>query len=290
MQREACWTRRGAGGSGVRPGQRLPRRRLPPPLLAQRRPPAPHPRPDRQRDQGARRPLDPPLPPGDLRPRQDRRLHLRGPPAPRADPAPRRRVAAGPQGHRRDRGLRRLTPARLLHPPRRDPRGGGAGRLRPRPPGRDPRHPRGRRRPTSRARRCASAGAPRPRRSASTARRSSAASTRARPEPGAAEPARSLPRAARPCGHGGALPLRPPRRDPGRRRARFPTERRAPRSSSIADAFLASEAVIRIAESAKGPRYTTRRIWELEREALAAAERMRSAGTAPGRRADRGHG
>ena len=44
--------RGGERAAGVRPGQRLPRRRLPPPLLARRRPPAPHPRPDRQRDQG----------------------------------------------------------------------------------------------------------------------------------------------------------------------------------------------------------------------------------------------
>jgi hypothetical protein len=43
----------------------------------------------------------------------------------------------------------------------------------------------------------------------------------------------------------------------------------------MADAYLASESVIQIAESAKGPRFTTRRIWELEREALAAVERMR---------------
>ena len=42
----------------------------------------------------------------------------------------------------------------------------------------------------------------------------------------------------------------------------------------LADEFLASEAVIQIADTAKGPRYTTRRIWELEREALAAVERM----------------
>ncbi len=48
-----------------------------------------------------------------------------------------------------------------------------------------------------------------------------------------------------------------------------------------ADAYLASEAVIQIAESAKGPRYTTRRIWELEREALAAIERMRAQGLPP---------
>ena len=42
----------------------------------------------------------------------------------------------------------------------------------------------------------------------------------------------------------------------------------------LADEFLAAESVIQIAETAKGPRYTTRRIWELEREALAAIERM----------------
>ena len=49
----------------------------------------------------------------------------------------------------------------------------------------------------------------------------------------------------------------------------------------IADAFLASEAVIKIAETAKGERFTTRRIWELERTALATAERMRSEGPSP---------
>jgi conjugative relaxase-like TrwC/TraI family protein len=42
----------------------------------------------------------------------------------------------------------------------------------------------------------------------------------------------------------------------------------------MADEFLAADSVIQVAESAKGPRYTTRRIWELEREALAAVERM----------------
>jgi len=42
----------------------------------------------------------------------------------------------------------------------------------------------------------------------------------------------------------------------------------------LADAFLASEDVMQIGESRKGPRYTTRHIWELEREALAAVERM----------------
>jgi conjugative relaxase-like TrwC/TraI family protein len=49
----------------------------------------------------------------------------------------------------------------------------------------------------------------------------------------------------------------------------------------LADAFLVSDAVIQIAEGAKGPRYTTRHIWELEREALAAAERMRAQGPDP---------
>jgi conjugative relaxase-like TrwC/TraI family protein len=49
----------------------------------------------------------------------------------------------------------------------------------------------------------------------------------------------------------------------------------------LADAFLTSDSVIQIAEGAKGPRYTTRRIWELEREALAAAERMRAQGPDP---------
>jgi conjugative relaxase-like TrwC/TraI family protein len=47
----------------------------------------------------------------------------------------------------------------------------------------------------------------------------------------------------------------------------------------MADAFLASDSVIQIAESRKGPRYTTQRIWNLEREALAAAERMKAQGS-----------
>jgi conjugative relaxase-like TrwC/TraI family protein len=47
----------------------------------------------------------------------------------------------------------------------------------------------------------------------------------------------------------------------------------------LADAFLASETVIPIGQNAKGERFTTRRIWELEREALAAAERLRSEGS-----------
>ena len=54
-----------------------------------------------------------------------------------------------------------------------------------------------------------------------------------------------------------------------------------PEVERMADAFLASEAVIQISQSRKGPRYTTRRIWELEREALAALERMRAHGPLP---------
>ena len=49
----------------------------------------------------------------------------------------------------------------------------------------------------------------------------------------------------------------------------------------LADAFLASDSVIQVAEGAKGLRFTTRRIWELERESLAAAERMRAQGPGP---------
>jgi AAA domain/TrwC relaxase len=46
----------------------------------------------------------------------------------------------------------------------------------------------------------------------------------------------------------------------------------------LADEFLASEDVIQIGASRNGPRYTTQRIWELEREALAAVERMKAEG------------
>ena len=44
-----------------------------------------------------------------------------------------------------------------------------------------------------------------------------------------------------------------------------------------ADAFLRSDSVIRIAESPRGPRFTTRRIWELERSALAGAAELAEA-------------
>lgn len=43
---------------------------------------------------------------------------------------------------------------------------------------------------------------------------------------------------------------------------------------SAADAFLASESVVTVAETAKGTRYTTKRIWELEQQALESVERM----------------
>ncbi len=43
---------------------------------------------------------------------------------------------------------------------------------------------------------------------------------------------------------------------------------------AAADAFLTSESVVTISETAKGTRYTTKRIWELERQALETAERM----------------
>jgi ATP-dependent exoDNAse (exonuclease V) alpha subunit len=47
-----------------------------------------------------------------------------------------------------------------------------------------------------------------------------------------------------------------------------------PEVEKVADAFLASDSVVTVSETAKATRYTTQRIWELEREALKAAERM----------------
>ncbi len=43
-----------------------------------------------------------------------------------------------------------------------------------------------------------------------------------------------------------------------------------------ADAFLASEEVVTLGASAKGERFTTREVWEIERAALAKVEKMRS--------------
>jgi conjugative relaxase-like TrwC/TraI family protein len=43
----------------------------------------------------------------------------------------------------------------------------------------------------------------------------------------------------------------------------------------MADEFLASDQVLRVSESPRGERFTTQRIWGLERDALAIAERMR---------------
>ena len=45
----------------------------------------------------------------------------------------------------------------------------------------------------------------------------------------------------------------------------------------LADAFLASESVIEIAETPRGPRFTTERIWRLEQRALAVAEQLHGA-------------
>lgn len=49
----------------------------------------------------------------------------------------------------------------------------------------------------------------------------------------------------------------------------------------LADAFLNSEEVIQIGASRNGPRYTTQRIWELERQALEAIEKMKAEGPTP---------
>ncbi len=58
----------------------------------------------------------------------------------------------------------------------------------------------------------------------------------------------------------------------------LPHGARAAEVEQLADAFLASEQVIEIARGPRGATYTTQRIWELERKALAAAERMSGAG------------
>jgi len=49
-----------------------------------------------------------------------------------------------------------------------------------------------------------------------------------------------------------------------------------PEVVELADAYLATPGVIRIAETPRGERYTTRAIWELEQKALASAEAMAS--------------
>lgn len=49
----------------------------------------------------------------------------------------------------------------------------------------------------------------------------------------------------------------------------------------VADAFLASEQVVALGTGPKDERFTTRRIWELEREALASVARMRAEGPRP---------
>ena len=49
----------------------------------------------------------------------------------------------------------------------------------------------------------------------------------------------------------------------------------------VADEFLASEHALQIASGPKGARFTTRRVWEIEQRALDTAQRMRSEGTWP---------
>ena len=48
----------------------------------------------------------------------------------------------------------------------------------------------------------------------------------------------------------------------------------APEVENVADAFLASDSVVTVSESAKGERFTTQRIWQLERQALDSAQLM----------------
>ena len=48
---------------------------------------------------------------------------------------------------------------------------------------------------------------------------------------------------------------------------------------AVTDSFLAHSDVLAIGQSAKGERFTTRRIWELEKRALATAEGMAGQGT-----------
>ena len=50
----------------------------------------------------------------------------------------------------------------------------------------------------------------------------------------------------------------------------------APEVERAADAFLASEEVVTLGASAKGERFTTREVWEIERAALAKVEKMQS--------------
>ncbi|HEY2053951.1 MAG TPA: MobF family relaxase, partial [Solirubrobacterales bacterium] len=46
----------------------------------------------------------------------------------------------------------------------------------------------------------------------------------------------------------------------------------------LADAFLALGSIVAVGETAKGPRYTTEKVWEIERQALAAARAMAADG------------
>ena len=215
-------------------------------------------------------------------------------------------LAGGPQRHRRDRRLRGLPPARVLHPPQGDPRGDRPRRLGPLAPDRHPRHPQrqggDRRRQPARAlgekaeeigltpkaiarvadREGAQAAIAAERRGAW--RSGSPASTA--PWRSAVSTARSQRRPS--CRPRPSLPARSPPTPPTSTAARWSRPSRssppaAPlprRSRRPADAFLASPQVVRIAEAqdARGERFTTGRIWELERRALASAEAMAAQG------------
>lgn len=58
----------------------------------------------------------------------------------------------------------------------------------------------------------------------------------------------------------------------------LPTGAPAAEVEEIADAFLALDSVIAVGETAKGPRFTTERIWAIERDALTAARAMAASG------------
>ena len=173
-----------------------------------------------------------------------------------------------PQGHRRDRGLRRRAPSRLLHPPRGNPRGGRRERLGGLAPGGDARHPQAEGGDVSEVElrqrwraRADEIGLDR-----------EAIERTFEPEPAPSRDGPTSPQLEHAV-TGAASHF--DRRDAiqavadSLRNGAPCRRRRAPRRR-----VPCLDSVIQIAETAKGPRYTTRRIWELEREALAAVERM----------------
>ncbi|MCW2997418.1 MAG: hypothetical protein JWN65_967 [Solirubrobacterales bacterium] len=110
-----------------RAGRRADHREVPSPVIARRRPAAPHALRRRERDdrRGARHDA---RWPGALRPRDDRGLSLPGGAARSADPDAQRRVAAGRRRHRGDQRRRRGRAARVLPAASGDPHGDGARR------------------------------------------------------------------------------------------------------------------------------------------------------------------